>query len=326
MLSEVMDYFGFDKELDHLGFFATDEHTHLEKELPRIIRQGRLVALSGIVGSGKTTTLQSLQHNLKQGKDVIVSRSLAVDKERVSLGTLIAALFYDLSTEKDFKLPTQPEKRERKLLELIQKCHKPVVLFVDDAHGLHNQTLVGLKRLIELVRQGRETLSVVLAGHPKLKNDLRRPILEEIGARARLFTLEGIRGRQREYIEWVLKEATSEARQPTELLTSEALVFLAERLATPLQIEQYLTLAFEAAHRVGQKPVTIDILETTLAHGLDDLEPHLVRQGYNAKILAELLNVRPSEVRSFLHGQLPPGRTQELREQMLRIGIPLLAS
>ncbi len=42
MLSEVMDYFGFDKELDHLGFFETDEHTHLEKELQRIIRQGRL--------------------------------------------------------------------------------------------------------------------------------------------------------------------------------------------------------------------------------------------------------------------------------------------
>jgi hypothetical protein len=28
-------------------------------------------------------------------------------------------------------------------------------------------------------------------------------------------------------------------------------------------------------------------------------------------------------VRSFLYGQLPPGRTQDLREQMLKIGIPL---
>ncbi len=326
MLSEVMDYFGFDRELDHLGYFQTDEHVHLERELQKIIRQGRLVALSGIVGCGKTTVLQRLQNDLAQAKDVIVSRSLAVDKERVSLGTLIAALFYDLSTEEDVKLPTQPEKRERKLLTLIQKCRKPVVLFVDDAHGLHNQTLVRLKRLIELVRQNQGTLSVVLAGHPKLSNDLRRPTLEEIGARARVFSLEGIRGCQREYIEWVLKEATQTESQPTDLLTSEALVFLAERLATPLQIEQYLTLAFEAAHRVGQKPVTTDILETTLAHGLDDLEPHLVRHGYNVKVLAELLNVRPAEVRSFLHGQLPPGRTSELREQMLKIGIPLLAS
>ena len=326
MLSEVMDYFGFERELDHLGFFATSEHSHLEKELQRIIRQGRLVALSGIVGCGKTTTLGRLQHHLKQGKQVIVSRSLAVDKERVSLNTLIAALFYDLSTEEDGQMPTQPERRERKLLSLIEKCRQPVVLFVDDAHGLHNQTLVRLKRLIELVRQDGGILSVVLAGHPKLKNDLRRPTLEEIGARATVFSLDGIRGRQREYIEWVLQEATSQGTQSTELLTEEALVFLVERLATALQIEQYLTLVFEAAYRVGQKPVTKDILATTLAHGLDDLEPHLVRHGYNVKILADLLNVRQKEVRSFLHGQLPPGRTQELREQMLQQGIPLLAS
>ena len=326
MNHEVMDYFGLAFEFDHLGFFETEEHTHLEAQLQKIIRTGRLVALSGIVGCGKTTTLQRLKQQLKQGKEVIVSRSLAVDKERVSVGTLIAALFYDLSTEEDFKLPTQPEKRERKLLSLIQKCRKPVVLFVDDAHALHNQTLVRLKRLIEVVRQDGGILSVVLAGHPKLKNDLRRPSLEEIGARTSVFSLEGIRGRQREYIEWVLQQASNDETQPTELLTEEALVFFAERLTTPLQVEQYLTLAFEAAHRVGQKSVTVDILQTTLAHGLDDLEPHLIRHGYNVKVLTELLNIRSAEVRSFLNGQLPPGRTQELRDQMLKLGIPLLAS
>jgi O-acetylhomoserine/O-acetylserine sulfhydrylase-like pyridoxal-dependent enzyme len=98
---------------------------------------------------------------------------------------------------------------------------------------------------------------------------------------------------------------------------------LVERLATPLQIEQYLTLAFEEAYSIGQKPVTAEVIENVLAQGLDDLEPRLTRHGYNAKVLAELLNVRPAEVRSFLHGQLPPGRTQDLRDQMLRVGIPL---
>ncbi len=48
---------------------------------------------------------------------------------------------------------------------------------------------------------------------------------------------------------------------------------LSQRLTTPLQIEQYLTLAFEEAYRVGQKPVTPEIIETTLAQGLEDLEP-----------------------------------------------------
>jgi type II secretory pathway predicted ATPase ExeA len=34
-----------------------------------------------------------------------------------------------------------------------------------------------------------DTLSIVLAGHRKLKNDLRRPSIEEIGSRATIFEL-----------------------------------------------------------------------------------------------------------------------------------------
>ena len=323
MFSEVMEYFGLEKELDHLGFFETEAQAHLEKELKKIIFQGRLIALSGIVGSGKTTFLQRLMRDLGSTKEIIVSRSLAVESDKVSLSTLITALFYDLSTEKNLKVPTQPEKRERKLLALIQKCHQIVALFVDDAHGLHHRTLVGLKRLIELVRHNGGTLSVILGGHPKLKNDLKRPSLEEIGGRTDIFALEGIRGHQEEYIEWVLGQATKNQLQPTELLTEDAISFLAERLSTPLQIEQYLTLAMTEAYQVGMKPITSEFMETILAIGLNDLEPSLIRHGYNAQSLAELLNVRTSEVRSFLHGQLPPGRTTDMREQMLKIGIPL---
>jgi type II secretory pathway predicted ATPase ExeA len=326
MLSDVIEYFGFKKELDHLGYFETDEQKNLFKELNYVIRQGRLIALSGMVGSGKTTTLQSLISHLRLSKEVMVSCSLAVDKNRVNLGTLITALFYDLSTEKELKLPTQPEQRERKLLALIQKCRKPVVLMVDDAHNLHPQTLVGLKSLIELVRHNQGKLSVLLAGHPKLKNDLRRPTLEEIGARANVFSLEGIRGHQKEYIEWILHNSSDSERPVTDFLTESAYQFLADSLVTPLQIEQYLSLAFEAAHRVATKPVTKEILQGVLAYGLDDLEPRLIRQGYNVKVLSELLNLPSRQVRSFLYGQLPPGQSQELKEQMLKLGIPLLAS
>jgi hypothetical protein len=82
-----------------------------------------------------------------------------------------------------------------------------------------------------------------------------------------------------------------------------------ERLATPLQIEQYLRLAFEEAYKAGTKPVTPEIIEIVLSHGLDELEPRLNRHGYNAKVLAKMLNIRTGEVRSFLHGQLAPSRT-----------------
>jgi hypothetical protein len=60
-----------------------------------------------------------------------------------------------------------------------------------------------------------------------------------------------------------------------------------------------------------------------LARTLNDPEPHLMRHGYNVKSLAQLVNVKPSEIRSFLHRQLALGWAQELKEQLLLAGVPL---
>ena len=40
-----------------------------------------------------------------------------------------------------------------------------------------------------------------------------------------------------------------------------AIDLLAAKLRTPLQIEQHLSLAFEEAFRVGEKPVTVEVIE-----------------------------------------------------------------
>jgi type II secretory pathway predicted ATPase ExeA len=321
MRSDVMKHYGLTRDLPRSGYFETEHQQKVFADIQAAIHGGKLLALVGLVGCGKTTTLNRLVQTLKAEKAILVSQSLAVDNHRVNLGTLMTALFYDLVDEKDFKIPTQPEKRERKLVEVIGKRRKPIALFVDEAHDLHHKTLVGLKRLIELVQNAGGTLSVVLVGHPKLRNDLRRPALEEIGARTALFTLEGIKGQERAYIDWLLSQCTQD--DGTEILTDEAIDRLAGALATPLQIEQYLTLAFEAGYEVGAHPITGEIIDNVLAADLDALEATLTRNGYSARALAELLNVRPAEVRAFLHGQLAPGRTQELHAQLLAAGLPV---
>jgi type II secretory pathway predicted ATPase ExeA len=266
--------------------------------------------------------LWRLQDQLRQEGEIEVSESLVFDVPRVNLSTLKLALFYDLATDKDGDLPAKPEKSERTLLNLMRRCDKPIALFVDDAHDLHSQTLRGLKQLLEKTRRRGTRLAVVLAGHPKLKHELRRPALEEIGARATVFELDGIKGQQRRYITWLLEHCAAQVA-PTEILTPEALELLAERLLTPLQIEHYLTRALEQAYRFGEKPVTPAIVTMTLAPDMHGLEPTLTRYGYTVHGLAELLNIRPTEVRAFLHGQLPPGRTDELHRQLLAAGIPL---
>ena len=323
MLSDVKEYYGLARDLGKSGYFETVQSQQTFKELRLAIKDGKLVALSGIVGSGKSMTLQRIQDTLIQEKEILVAKSLAIEKSKINLATLMMALFLDLATDKDGRMPTQTERRERALLELIRKRHKPIALFIDEAHDLHAKTLLGLKRLIEVVRNGGGTLSVVLAGHPKLKNDLSRPSMEEIGARATVFDLEPLGPERLKYINWLIGQALTAKVKVDALITTEALALLSERLTTPLQFEQYLTRAFEEAYKIGQKPVGADIVESILAPDIDALDARLVRNGYNVKNLCELLNAKPREINAFIRGQLPPERTQQLSSQLLTVGVPL---
>jgi type II secretory pathway predicted ATPase ExeA len=324
MLTEVMAHFGLIKELRQAGYYETDGQKQLFRDLKAAAQSGSLVALTGIIGCGKTTTLRRLFAVLAKENKVLVSKSLSVDKNRATLATLIAALFYDLSTDdKEVKIPSLGEKRERELRDLIKKGKKPVVLFVDEAHDLHYSTLKGLKRLIEVIEDGGGTLSVVLAGHPKLKNDLRRPTMEEIGYRSRILTLEGMVGSQREYITWLIDSCVTEGTKLLDVLTLEAIELLSERLRTPLQIQQHLMLAMEAAYQAGEKPVTGAIVESVLSKQIDELEPKLTRHGYDVRGLAEQFNAKPAEIKLLFRGQLDVARTKELTDQMLSAGLPL---
>ena len=51
----------------------------------------------------------------------------------------------------------------------------------------------------------------MLAGHPKLKNDLRRPAMEEIGSRATIFELEGL-GSEKQMVHQMVVDAIRRAQ------------------------------------------------------------------------------------------------------------------
>ncbi len=162
MLSDIRGFFGLTREIALTGqstYFETAQSQHIVKELKLAIKDGKLIVLSGIVGTGKTTTLRKIQEALEEGKEILIAKALSVDGGEISLGTLILALFCDLVAAKDDPMPTQTEKRERALRMLIRKRKKPVALFIDDAHQLHSKTLISLKRLMEIVRDGKGRLS-----------------------------------------------------------------------------------------------------------------------------------------------------------------------
>ena len=318
-----MEHYGLALPFDGAGFFETEHHQKVIRQTKAAIQAGRLVALSGLVGAGKTVLAQRLQEDLAREGKVRVAKSLSVDKERVTLQTLMVALFFDLSPEEEPWIPSQGERRERELRNLIRKGRKPVALFVDEAHDLHPKTLRGLKRLSEVVKDAGARLAVVLIGHPRLQNDLRRPTMEEIGHRTTIVSFRGIAGQQRPYLDWLLERCAAEGVVAGDIITDDALELLAGRLGTPLQIEQYLTRALEDGWRVGEKPVTAQLVDTLLSPQLDELEPRLRRHGYDVPDLAELINARPSEIRALLRGELEPARSHEITARLMAAGLPL---
>ncbi len=96
MQIEVMEHFGIKKYFRDADFFETDTAKRLFRQLKKIIPEGQLIALTGVVGIGKTTYLEKIQKQLAAEKNVIVAKSLSVEKSKTNLTTLITALFYDV--------------------------------------------------------------------------------------------------------------------------------------------------------------------------------------------------------------------------------------
>ena len=326
MLADVQQAYGLARPFHGAGNFETEHQRMLVREVCSAVQTGRLVVVSGLVGSGKTHLLRRIEDELRRADRVTVTKSLSAEKRRITLTALIEAMFYDLTPggRTKVKVPKGTEGRERDLQALAAKRKRPVVLIVDEAHDLHHKTLTGLKRIMEIVADGGVPMSVLLVGHPRLRNDLRRPQMEGIGYRTTIFDYEGIGAEQRrDYVAWLLGVSAAEGIKVADLMDEGAIELLAERLRTPLQIEMHLTLAFEHAYRLDTKPVSADIVEQVLSRAIDDLEPTLTRNGYDAAAIAQQFNAKPSEVKAFLAGTLDPDRGRELTEKLRQAGVPV---
>jgi type II secretory pathway predicted ATPase ExeA len=110
MLSGVMEHFGLSKSLHMVAYYDSEYHQHVFKDLQAAIHDGGIVAVTGVVGSGKTVLLARMQQHLREEGQIEVCESLVFDVQRVTLHTLKLALDYDLATEKDGDITGKPEK------------------------------------------------------------------------------------------------------------------------------------------------------------------------------------------------------------------------
>jgi ABC-type dipeptide/oligopeptide/nickel transport system ATPase component len=85
MLTEVMRYYGLARPPIDAGFYETDHHAQVLRDVRAAILGGRLVALTAVIGSGKTILSRRLRAELEREGRVIVSRSLTVEKAKITV-------------------------------------------------------------------------------------------------------------------------------------------------------------------------------------------------------------------------------------------------
>ena len=228
-----MQHFGITRAFEQAGYYDSAHHQELVGEIRGAITAGRLIAICGVIGSGKTALLRRLQEILKEDGKITVAQSLSVEKHRLKLADFMTALVYDLSSEPPVRI-LNGKQRERQLRELVRKNQKPVALFIDDAHDLTRRALTELPHLMELIESDGGRLAVVLAGQPALRTELRHATRKENGDRTCVLSLEGMAGSQRDYIRWLLTACTADQKAAETTLTAEAI----ERLAKLQFIEK----------------------------------------------------------------------------------------
>ena len=323
MRAEVLKYYGLTQPLDQAGYYLSSAHEELLHDMHEAILAGKLIALSGMVGSGKTVTLYQLQDMLEAKKDVVVAWSFALNKSAVKIETLISALYHTLSPEKVVQVPSQMERKERVLIDLFRKKKSAVVLIVDEAHDLGVKTLRELKRLMELTQRSKCTLSIVLAGHPKLANDLRRPVMEEISLRMKQFDLGNIRNIQNEYLDWLIASCSDGQVTTSSLFEPEARDLLVSRTSTFLQLQMYLSIIMAFGYAADAKPIHTELIESVVSKRINDLEPILARHGYSLTDLTERFGASMKELRAMFNNSLDATRTTEIRTKMKTAGLPV---
>nr|BFD33566.1 AAA family ATPase [Pigmentibacter ruber] len=326
MIIEMMQYYGLTKELKNAGYFVDESYGPMFEDLKKYMPSGDLIALTGPIGVGKTSSLHRIMIDLEKEGNILVVSSLSIDKNKVNLNTLIDAMVADLADEDTITLHKRTELRMRQIQKLITRRNVPVAIFIDEEHDLPMQTLIELKRLMELISKAGGRLAIVLVGHPRLKFELHRASMQEIGMRTQHVIMKGIDGCEEKFFDWMLSSCLEPNVKISDIFTAGARKALISKLKTPLEMECYTWRVLSEGYLTAEKPISENTVCDVIGKNFDSLESRLTRQGYPIGRLSESIGVSVSEIKDYQKGRLPAGRAHEIDEELTHLGITIGAT
>jgi general secretion pathway protein A len=163
-------------------FFATDTHQQAVGVIEYGVAAGKgFIVVTGEVGVGKTTVLRAVLDRM----DAARARVIYLFNPDLSTGEMYAAILEGLDNSSTHRSESIPEmlRRIQEALLTFNERGIPVILAVDEAQNMPENTLEHLRVLSNLETSKTKLLQIILVGQPELDVLLLRPSLRQLAQR-----------------------------------------------------------------------------------------------------------------------------------------------
>ncbi len=221
------------------------------------IKYQHFVAVTGPVGSGKTTLRMMLEDEVMQNPSLRLICPETFDMSKVTASAIMREMLEELG---EYRLPRSPVAQAKKLKQVIaeKSATQRISLLFDEVHRLNEFTLPTLKNFWEMLREGfSRYLGIVLLGQPQFETELIK--MPEIKERLELIKMPKFEDSAIAYLDHRLKLVGGNMR---ELFDDEALDIIASQSATPLALGNIANSALLVAFTEEEKVIDGSILQS----------------------------------------------------------------
>ena len=242
--------------------YLSPSHREALATITYAVEQGKgFMALVGEVGLGKTTLLQAFLQERRGFKEKVIY----LFNSRFSYGGLLRALARELDLEPASEDPEALLDHIYQALIREYARGNSVILLIDEAQGLPEETLEGLRLISNLETPTEKLLQIILVGQPELAAKLDRYELRQLKQRIAVQAVLSplTRKESREYLRFRLEKAGGRAE---DIFTPRALEKIVRRAkGIPRALNILADNALVTGFGYQRKPVTVKVVREVIA-------------------------------------------------------------
>lgn len=273
-----MDYLGywnfserpFENNRNSNFFYPGKHHIEALERLLYIVKDGNMHfgMITGEVGAGKTMVINQFIQRLEENKKYIV---MHLPNGNMDYRDIMCEIIYRINRKGTLSRSRRDLLSRMSKYEILSKFNdlletkvtrlgKLMVIVIDEAQQLSEETLIELKNLTNLGCYDTNSITIVLSGQPELADQIGEiPAIDQrIGLRYHLPYLT--ENAVSEYLDYRLKAAGCRA---LEVFSSDSKEVIYDYTGgTPREINRICKLALDRSYSLGQKNVSPNIIKS----------------------------------------------------------------